>query len=126
MLLGLVACAMLCGVRSVRGVVRWARGQDAGVLAVLARVDGDVLDAAVHAFVQAHATDPPAGLADDPPMLQLAADGKTVRGAVDENGDQLHLLGVYQTDPGVMGASPEWWTPSSRPRWGSGEGDRLR
>src|SRR5690349_10695857 len=35
MLLGLVACAVLCGVRSVRGVIRWAHGQGAGVLAAL-------------------------------------------------------------------------------------------
>jgi len=30
MLLGLVACALLCGVRSVRGVIRWAHGQGLG------------------------------------------------------------------------------------------------
>ncbi|WP_331729114.1 transposase family protein (plasmid) [Streptomyces sp. NBC_01003] len=81
MLLGLVACALLCGVRSVRGVIRWAHGQGAGVLAALevpdgdpgqlpvattltrtlARVDADALDAAVGTFVQAHAADPLAG-----------------------------------------------------------------
>ncbi|WBO68717.1 transposase family protein [Streptomyces camelliae] len=97
MLLGLVACAMLCGVRSVRGVIRWASGQGAGILPALevrdsapgrlpvataltralARMDADALDAAVGVFVQAHATDPPAGIAGDPPVLQPAADGKT-------------------------------------------------
>ncbi|MFF0000926.1 transposase family protein [Streptomyces avermitilis] len=71
MLLGLVACALLCGVRSVRGVIRWAHGQGAGILAALdvadgdparlpvattltrtlARVDADALDTAVGAFV---------------------------------------------------------------------------
>jgi hypothetical protein len=127
MLLGLVACALLCGVRSVRGAVRWARGQGAGVLAALevpdgdasrlpvttaltralARLDADALDAAVRTFVQAHAADPLADLAGDPPVLQLAADGKTVRGARDEDGRQLHLLGVYQVDPGVMLAQRE-------------------
>src|SRR5262249_37715288 len=85
MLLALVACPMLCGVRSVRGVARWARGQDAGILAALevpdgdadrlpvattltralARVDGDALDAAVGGFVQAHTRDPLAGIAGD-------------------------------------------------------------
>ncbi|MFF0000925.1 hypothetical protein [Streptomyces avermitilis] len=40
-------------------------------------------------------------------MLQLAADGKTVRGARDADGLQLHLLGVYQVDPGVMLAQRE-------------------
>jgi hypothetical protein len=95
MLLGLVACAMLCGVRSVRGVVRWASGQGAGILAALevpdgdpgrlpvattltralARLDGDALDAAVGAFVQAHAADPLAADAGEPPVPQLAADG---------------------------------------------------
>ncbi|WP_405717534.1 ISAs1 family transposase [Streptomyces sp. NBC_01537] len=40
-------------------------------------------------------------------MLQLAADGKTVRGARDSEGLQLHLLGVYQVDPGVMLAQRE-------------------
>lgn len=126
-LLGLVACALLCGVRSVRGVIRWAHGQGAGVLAALevpdgdparlpvattltralARVDGDALDAAVGSFVQAHAADPLAGIAGDPPVLHLAADGKTVRGARDADGLQLHLLGVYQSDPGVMLAQRE-------------------
>ncbi|WP_461092285.1 ISAs1 family transposase, partial [Streptomyces incanus] len=127
MLLGLVACAMLCGVRSVRGVIRWASGQGAGILAslevpdgdpgrlpvattltrTLARVDADALDTAVGAFVQAHTADPLAGIAGDPPVLQLAADGKTVRGARDSEGLQLHLLGVYQVDPGVMLAQRE-------------------
>ncbi|MGW0827892.1 ISAs1 family transposase [Streptomyces sp. NPDC002845] len=127
MLLGLVACALLCGVRSVRGVIRWASGQGAGILAALdvpagtpdrlpvattlsrtpARVDADALDAAVGAFVQAHAADPLAGIAGDPHVLQLAADGKTVRGARDADGLQLHLLGVYQVDPGVMLAQRE-------------------
>ncbi|MFM9550720.1 transposase family protein [Streptomyces caniscabiei] len=66
MLLGLVVCATLCGVCSVRGVIRWASGQGAGTLAALevpdgaperlpvtttltralARVDADALDAA--------------------------------------------------------------------------------
>jgi predicted transposase YbfD/YdcC len=127
MLLGLVACAMLCGVRSVRGVVRWAGGQGAGVLAALevpdgdpgrlpvattltralARVDGDALDAAVGSFVQAHTADPLAADTSRPPVLHLAADGKTVRGARDADGLQLHLLGVYQSDPGVMLAQRE-------------------
>ena len=127
MLLGLVACAVLCGVRSVRGVIRWAHGQGAGVLAALevpagapdrlpvattltrtlARIDADALDAAVGSFVQAHTRDPLAGIAGDPPVLQLAADGKTVRGARDSDGLQLHLLGVYQVDPGVMLAQRE-------------------
>lgn len=127
MLLGLVACALLCGVRSVRGVIRWANGQGAGILAALqvpdgdpaqlpvattltralARIDADALDAAVGTFVQTHAADPLAGIAGDPPVLQLAADGKTVRGARDADGLQLHLLGVYQVDPGVMLAQRE-------------------
>jgi predicted transposase YbfD/YdcC len=122
MLLGLVACALLCGVRSVRGVIRWAHGQGAGVLAALevaggdpvrlpvattltrtlARLDADALDRCVGAFVQAHTADPLAGIAGAPPILQLAVDGKTVRGARDEENLQLHLLGVYQVDPGVM------------------------
>lgn len=127
MLLGLAGCALLCGARPVRGVIRWAHGQGAGVLAALevpggdpgrlpvattstrapARADGDALDAAVGRFVQAHAADPPAGIAGEMPVLQLAADGKTVRGARDADGHQLHLLGVYLTDPGVMLAQRE-------------------
>lgn len=38
--LGLVACTLLCGVRSVRGVIRWANGQGAGTLAALEFLDG--------------------------------------------------------------------------------------
>ncbi|MEV0965280.1 hypothetical protein AB0J25_22320 [Streptomyces sp. NPDC049910] len=73
----------------------------------LARVDADALDAAVGVFVQAHTADPLAGAAGDPPVLQPAADGKTVRGARDSEGLQLHLLGVYQVAPGVMLAQRE-------------------
>ncbi|MEU6402928.1 hypothetical protein [Streptomyces sp. NPDC046985] len=111
----------------MRGVIRWANGQGAGVLAALevpggdlarlpaattltrtlARIDAAALDAAVGAFVQAHAADPRAGIAGDPPLLQLAADGKTVRGARDADALQLHLLGVHQVDPGVMPAQRE-------------------
>lgn len=120
MLLGLVAAAMLCGVRSVRGVIRWARGPGAGVLAALevpdgeadrlpgattltralARVDGDALDAAIGRFVQEHAADPPAGIAGEVPLRQLAVDGKTVRGAKDGDGHQPHLLGSTKPSPG--------------------------
>lgn len=113
---------MLCGVRSVRGVIRWARGQGVGVPAALevpdgdpdqlpvattltralARLDGDALDTAVGMFIQAPTADPPTGIAGEMPLLSLAADGKTVRGARDPDGHQLHLLGVHLTDPGVM------------------------
>ncbi len=117
MLLGLVACALLCGARSVRGVIRWASGQDAGTLAALEVPDGTPdqlpvtttltralarLNAAAGVFVQAHTSDPLAGIAGDPPVLQPAADGKTVRGARDSEGLQLHLPGGYQVDPDVM------------------------
>lgn len=127
MLLGLLACGTLCGARSVRSVIRWANGQEAGVLAALevpdgdpdrlpvtttltralSRVDGDALDAAIGSFLQEQARDPLAGLAGDIPVLSLAADGKTVRGAKDSEGLQLHLLGIYLTDPGVMLAQRE-------------------
>ncbi|MFJ1550826.1 hypothetical protein [Streptomyces sp. NPDC088246] len=66
------------------------------LIRALAQVDADALDAAVGAFVQAQATDPLAGIAGAPPVLQLAADGRTVRGTRDNEGLQLHLLGVYQ------------------------------
>ncbi|MFE7974264.1 hypothetical protein [Streptomyces shenzhenensis] len=52
--------------------------------------------------MQAHTADPLAGIAGQVPVLQLAADGKTVCGARDEQGLQLHLLGVYQVGPGMM------------------------
>lgn len=120
-LLGLAACAKLCGVVSVRGMVRWARGQGAGVLAALevadgdpsrlpvattvtrafAGVDGDAFDDALGGFVQRLTADPLAE-PDIPTLRHLAADGKTVRGAVDADGDQLHLLSAYFTDPGVV------------------------
>ncbi|MGW2699927.1 transposase family protein [Streptomyces sp. NPDC001340] len=40
-LLGLVACALLCGVSSVCGVIRWAHGQGAGILTPLEVSDGN-------------------------------------------------------------------------------------
>ncbi|MET7691771.1 hypothetical protein ABZT06_27955 [Streptomyces sp. NPDC005483] len=126
MLLGLVACAMLYGTRSVRGVLRRAHGQGAGIIAALevagaspriparghlakalARVDGDALDAAVGRFVQAHTADPLADVAGDPSVPQLAVAGMTVRGAKDPDGQQVRLLGVCLTDPGVMLAQRE-------------------
>lgn len=36
-----VTCAILCGMRPVRGAIRWARGQGAGILATLEALDGD-------------------------------------------------------------------------------------
>jgi predicted transposase YbfD/YdcC len=121
-LLGLAACAKLCGVQSVRGMIRWARGQGAGVLAALevpggepdrlpaattvtrafARLDGDAFDDALGRFVQYLATDPLAKDAGPPLVPQLAVDGKAVRGAKDDEGRQLHLLAAYLTGPGVV------------------------
>lgn len=121
-LLGLTACAKLCGATSVRGMIRWARGQGAGVLAALevpdgdparlpaattvtrafADLDGDAFDDALGRFVQHQAADPLADAAGPPPVRQLAVDGKCVRGAKDDDGRQLHLLAACLTDPGVI------------------------
>ena len=55
---------------------------------VLIRVDPAQLDAALRAWHQAH------GSAD----TALAIDGKALRGAIDDEGHQAHVLGIVGHD----------------------------
>lgn len=66
---------------------------------VLTGADAAAVDAAVGAWLHAHAaardhadTGSAAGQAPEPALVAIAVDGKTVRGAVDADGAQVHLL----------------------------------
>jgi hypothetical protein len=92
-LLSTAAVAVMCGARSLAGIVRWACGATPALLSVLgladgaygrvpaattfgrtlAKVNGNALDDVVTGGVKS-----------------LAADGKTVCGAIDAEGKQLH------------------------------------
>lgn len=122
-LLTVAVVAVLGGARSLAAIARWARGADAHLLDVLglphgadgrvpaattwgralAKTDGDQLDDALTLFTETLATDPLHDVVDTGPR-SLAADGKTVCGAVDTDGKQLHLLSVFRPDTGTVAA----------------------
>lgn len=69
----------------------------------LTRIDGDALDDALTAFTERLAADPLDDIVDSG-VKSLAANGKTVRGAIDADGKQLHLLSVFRPETGTVAA----------------------
>ncbi|MFK0297535.1 ISAs1 family transposase, partial [Streptomyces sp. NPDC090442] len=130
----LVMCvvAVLCGARSLRQIWHIARGWDEHTRAVLgmstcpetsdaavpvpttlgrilARIDGDALDDAIGGYFTVAAADPLV-LPEDTGDLcgqGLAVDGKAVRGAVREDGRQVHLLAAATHHLGLVVAQRE-------------------
>lgn len=122
-LLSVTAVAVMCGARSLAGIVRWARGAAPTLLCALglpdaadgrvpatttlgralAKTDGDALDDALTAFTEALAADPLDDVVNSG-VKSLATDGKTVCGAIDAEGKQLHLLSVFRPDTGTVAA----------------------
>lgn len=107
--LALAAAATLCGMRGYKAISEWVDDLSPKVLerfrvrrrhgqyrppslsamrSVLLRVDPAQLDAALRAWHQTH------GGGDS----ALAVDGKTLRGAIDEQGYQTHVLGIVGHD----------------------------
>ena len=103
--LAIAAAAILCGARGFKGISDWAislspvararfqcRFKNGKYLIpslsiirdVLVRVDPQELDRALQAWNEQHAVD------DE----SLAIDGKTMRNAIDEDGQQIHIMSV--------------------------------
>ena len=68
---------------------------------LLIRVDPVQLDAALRAWHEAH------GLGDS----ALAIDGKTIRGAIDDDGKQAHVLGIIGHDTNAPWGQKQSWSP---------------
>lgn len=117
--LTLCAAAVLAGMRSFTAIAGWVADVPTELLArlytrpagppskttlwrVLTGADPAAVDAAVGAWLVEQATTPAAehaegtagtrGDPDEPALVAIAVDGKTVRGAVDACGNQVHLL----------------------------------
>ncbi|MGH3711293.1 MAG: ISAs1 family transposase, partial [Pseudonocardiaceae bacterium] len=121
--LTLCAAAVLGGMRSFTAIAGWVADVPAEVLArlyarparspskttlwrVLTGADAAAVDAVVGAWLLAQATAragrqraPSAGQATDEALVAVAVDGTTVRGAIDDEGNQMHLMAaVTHTD----------------------------
>ena len=100
--LALATAAVLCGMRGYKAIKEWVddlkpselrrfrngrheRPSEWLIRDILVRVDPEQLDAALRAWQEAH------GGGRD---TALAIDGKTMRGAVDDDGRQTHVLGI--------------------------------
>ena len=116
--LTLCAAAVLAGMRSFTAIAGWVADVPADLLfglqgrpssypskttlwRVLTGADSAAVDAAVGAWLTQRAADraapPDSGAghradADGPGLVAIAVDGKTVRGAVDADGNQVHLM----------------------------------
>jgi predicted transposase YbfD/YdcC len=115
--LALAAAAVVAGMRGYTAITGWVADVPAAVLAdlyvragalpagppskttiwrVLTDADAEAFDTAVGRWLTGLAgftTPPPAGgCADSPTLMQVRLDGKTIRGAKDADGNQVHLL----------------------------------
>jgi len=109
--LALCAAAVVAGMGSFTAIAGWAADVPAEVLAQLYRrpavspskatiwrvvtgADAAAVDAAIGGWLaaQAAAAESAASESDDPVLVAIAVDGKTVRGATDAEGNQVHLL----------------------------------
>ena len=120
--LALVAAATVAGLKGYTAISGWVADVPAEILdSLYARVearpggrpsrstlwrvctdtDGDVLDAVIAEWTTAQrsGTGEQASTSTDTPS-QVRLDGKTVRGAVDPDGEQLHLLSALAGTPG--------------------------
>lgn len=105
--------AVLAGARSLAGIAGWGTdvpgwarprlgiGRRAASLStirrVLVRVDADVLDAVLHAWLAALAPPPPVPAS----LRAVAVDGKTCRGARTSDGSRVHLFAIVEHGSGV-------------------------
>jgi hypothetical protein len=124
-LLSVAVCAVLAGARSLAAIGEWAADAPAEVLTalgvrvdpltgavrppdestvrrVLVGIDGDVLDAAVGAWLAGLSPVPAPPVAEPPtprdPWPAVAVDGKTLRGSGDQTARPVHLLAAMRHD----------------------------
>jgi predicted transposase YbfD/YdcC len=109
--LTLCAAAVLAGMRSFTAIAGWVADVPAELLTrlyarpttypskttlwrVLTGADSAAVDAVVGAWLAEHAglLEPAGAVPDDHRLVAVAVDGKTVRGAVGAQGEQVHLL----------------------------------
>lgn len=111
--LAIGVCAVLAGARSYVAIAEWAQDlpvsarlrlglgraapSESTIRRILQTVDLDALDAAVSSWLAARLPDPPSGR-----MRVVAVDGKTVRGALTDQGCQVHLLAAFDPISGVV------------------------
>ncbi|MFK0288570.1 ISAs1 family transposase [Streptomyces sp. NPDC090499] len=121
--LALAACAVLAGARSLTAIAEWAADLPRDRLArtgarvldpepglacrppseatfrrVLQRLDGDALDSAISSYLRERAHHQP----EKKELVQVAVDGKTLRGAVHPDGSQVHLISALRMDGVVL------------------------
>jgi hypothetical protein len=114
--LALAACAVLAGARSLTAIAEWAADLPRDRLArtgarvldpepdlacrppseatfrrVLQPLDGDALDTAISSYLRERAHQP-----EKKELIQVAVDGKTLRGAVRPDGSQVHLISALR------------------------------
>jgi predicted transposase YbfD/YdcC len=121
--LALAACAVLAGARSLTAIAEWAADLPRDRLArmgarvldpepglacrppseatfrrALQRLDGDALDTAISSYLRERAHHQP----EKKELVQVAVDGKTLRGAVRPVGSQVHLISALRMDGVVL------------------------
>ncbi len=108
-----LVAAVAAGSRSLAGIAGWAADLPrwtrprlgigrrppslSTIRRVLLRVDADVLDAVLHAWLAALAPPPPVPAA----FRAVAVDGKTCRGAKQSDGSRVHLFSIVEHATGI-------------------------
>jgi predicted transposase YbfD/YdcC len=124
--LALAVCAVLAGARSYVAIAEWAHDLPLGVRVrlgltvrratpsestirrILQKVDPQALDQVVSAWLVARAarTSPPtpelARILPQVPPRAIAVDGKSARGARQDDGRAVHLLAAFDTGSGIV------------------------
>jgi predicted transposase YbfD/YdcC len=126
--LALAACAVLAGARSLTAIAEWAGDLPRDRLArtgartldpepdhacrppseatfrrVLQRLDGDTLDAAISSYLRERAQQRlEKNRPEEDGPVQVAVDGKTLRGAFRPDGTRVHLISALRMDGVVL------------------------
>jgi predicted transposase YbfD/YdcC len=127
-MLAISLVAVLCGARSLRAIMRWARAQDQQILLApgvpdrdwehlpadttlgraLRGADADQIDDALTGFTEALTCDP---MPEDPPepeppgrMEGMPVDGKAIRGAKAADGTMPHLVAAFRHETATVAA----------------------
>jgi predicted transposase YbfD/YdcC len=133
--LALAAAATVAGMTGYRAIAGWIADVPTGVLAdlymragaapapapgkttiwrVLTHADADILDDAIGTWLSALSTSEPN--IDGQALTHLRLDGKTLRGAKDDDGNQRHLLAVLTGPPGKAVVAAQADVDGAKPR----------